>query len=126
MERRRHSRHRAKLSASLQFSTLVIESRPTVEGMRRMMAAAGTTRDLSESGLALLVPQEQVDEHYLELENCTLQIMLELPEGAVEIEARPVRYEKVGGDYIIGAEIVKMGRDDHASFRAYLSKLQGE
>ncbi|HMF55547.1 MAG TPA: PilZ domain-containing protein [Pyrinomonadaceae bacterium] len=126
MERRRHTRHRARLDASLQFSTLVIESKPTAEGMRRMLAAAGTTCDLSESGLALSVPQEQVDEHYLALENCTLQIMLELPDGAVEIEAKPIRYEKVGSDYLIGAEIIKMADDDREAFQSYLRKLQDE
>ncbi|OLE52374.1 MAG: hypothetical protein AUG51_18345 [Acidobacteria bacterium 13_1_20CM_3_53_8] len=123
MERRRHTRHRARLDASLQFSTLVIESELTAEGMRRMLAVAGTTRDLSESGMALVVPLAQVDEHYLALENCTLQIMLELPDGAIEIEAKPVRYEKVGGDYLIGAEIIKMADDDRATLLAYLRTL---
>ena len=91
----------------------------------------GHTKDISEIGLALVVPIAEIDERYLTGEDSKLQIELYLPDGALKITARPVHYkllDESSGDsvftegYLIGAEITKVS--DHDLFRAYLSTLE--
>jgi hypothetical protein len=90
----------------------------------------GHTKDISENGIALVVPIAEIDERYLTSENCKMQIELYLPRGAIKITARPVHYklldESLGESvftegYLIGAEITKVS--DRELFIEYLSTL---
>src|SRR5829696_8079011 len=71
---------------------------------------AGYTRDISASGLALIVPSIRVGGQYLTGENRRLRIVLKLPTGQIEILATPVRYSPLdaGGldtGYLVGVQI---------------------
>ena len=92
---------------------------------------AGHTKDISEIGLALIVPIAEIDEHYLTGENSTMQIELYLPSGQINITARPVHYKTLDEStgegiftegYLIGAEITKVS--NHDLFIEYLRKLE--
>jgi len=93
---------------------------------------AGYTRDVSASGLALIVPSIRVGGQYLTGENRRLRIMLKLPTGPVEIHATPVRYSPIDDDdgvdtgYLVGVQIVSMSDEDRALFNAYLEKMKTE
>lgn len=91
----------------------------------------GHTKDISEIGLALVVPIAEIDERFLTGENSKLQIELYLPEGTIKITARPVHYKLLDESsrdivftegYLIGAEITKVS--DPALFVKYLSTLE--
>ena len=92
---------------------------------------AGYTRDISASGLALIVPSIRVGGQYVTGENRRLRIMLKLPTGPIEIHATPVRYSPLdeGGTdtgYLVGVQIVSMSDEDRARFDSYLDKMKTE
>jgi hypothetical protein len=89
---------------------------------------AGYTRDISRSGLALIVPTIRIGGQYLTSQQRTLEITLKLPTGIVQLQGTPVRYsplEDEGADtgYIIGLLITEMNDGDRARYNAYLDKL---
>lgn len=92
---------------------------------------AGYTRDISASGLALIVPSIRVGGQYVTGEKRRLRIMLKLPTGPIEIYATPVRYSPLDEDgvdtgYLVGVQIVSMSDEDRALFNTYLEKMKTE
>jgi hypothetical protein len=126
--RRRSPRFKAQLRARLLF-TVVLSGETSAVGSGRLHLV-GHTKDISEIGIALVVPIAEIDESYLMGESSKLQIELFLPGGALKITARPVHYKLLdehSGEnvftegYLIGAEITKVS--DHDLFIEYLSTL---
>ena len=130
--RRRSPRFKAQLRARLLFAVVLSDDASATSASGRLHLV-GHTKDISEVGLALVVPIAEIDERYLTGENSKMQIELYLPSGAIEITARPVHYkqlDKSSSDsvfnegYLIGAEITKVS--DRALFIEYLSTLENE
>lgn len=123
---RRHSkRQRVRLNFSLSLST----SAQALNGTRRVNMLDGYTSDISENGLALIVPQITLAEHHLVGENRSLNVKLQLPDGPVEVVAVPVRYERLEEDqtetgYLIGAKIISMPDADRERYSRYVVALQ--
>ena len=89
----------------------------------------GHTRDLSEKGMALIVPAITLGDHHLVGENRSLNVSLELPQGPVLMQATPVRYERLDEQasetgYLIGVKITAMQVEDRARFAEYVATLQ--
>jgi len=96
------------------------------EDRSRSMPVEGYTRDISETGLALVVPSLRIGDTYLTDSKCKLRIvLLNLPTGQVEIEASPVRYEELdeGAGHLIGVRILKIKDEDRARLTQYLETL---
>ena len=131
--RRRSPRFKAQLKARLLF-TVVLSGEPLAAGgASGKLQLVGHTKDISEIGLALIVPIAEIDERFLVGEQSKMQIELFLPQGALKITARPVHYklldkyssENVFSEgYLIGAEITKVS--DSKLFTEYLSGLENE
>ena len=90
---------------------------------------AGHTRDISATGLALIVPIIRIGERYLTGEDHLLNITLKLPAGAVQLQASPMRYEQLDEDdpdtgYLIGVHIKEMSDRDRTIFTDYLRTLR--
>jgi hypothetical protein len=90
----------------------------------------GHTLDLSATGLSLVIPKITLGEHHLVGENRSLNVKLELPEGSVEMQAMPIRYESLEeheteSGYLIGVKIVGMSDPDRKRFTEYVSTLSG-
>lgn len=90
---------------------------------------SGHTRNISETGLALIVPSIRIGEHYLNTVNCLLQITLELPTGEVRLQATPVRCEKIVESeaergYLIGVRIKEMNDNEWVQLVQYVRSLQ--
>lgn len=90
----------------------------------------GHTLDVSPHGLSLIIPKITLGEHHLVGENRSLNVKLELPEGPVEMQVMPIRYESLEeheteSGYLIGARIVGMLDGDRAKFTDYVSSLIG-
>ena len=121
-DRRRSPRRKAQRRARLMFSVSVVGA----EGAR-MVPVEGHTLDISENGLALIVPSLRVGDNFLTDADCTLRIvLLDIPSGQVEIHATPVRYEELGGpvrEHLIGVEIKHMNESDRYRFISYLHTL---
>ena len=122
--RRRHKRVRARLNFTLSLS----DPRVKTNGSRRLPTLNGHTLDISQTGLALIVPAIRIGEHYLAGSDRRIYLKLELPDGPVEMKLATVRYEALEDTdeetgYVIGARIIEMSDADRASFDAYLGKV---
>ncbi len=86
----------------------------------------GYTRDLSASGLALVLPAVRVGDRYLTGPDVTLSILLEHPTGPLTLLATPMRYEQLGQNgaeqgYLIGVRIKEMSAADRTRYQAHLT-----
>jgi len=89
---------------------------------------AGYTRDISATGLALIVPAIRIGGNYITGENHTLQIRLKLPGGVVQIYGKPVRYTPLEEDatdtgYLVGIHIESISEKDRALFNEYIERI---
>ncbi len=127
---RRAPRHRARLS--LRVSLINGGTIATTPGTRNNAAILqGHTRDVSATGLALVVPSIRIGDRYLTGEDRTLSIALELATGSVHLQAAPMRYEPLELDdsetepgYLIGAHIKMMSGTDRLRFSEYLQGIR--
>jgi c-di-GMP-binding flagellar brake protein YcgR len=90
----------------------------------------GYTRDISATGVAILLPIARISDELLNQSQRSLRIVLELATGAIEADAALVRYEpalvndgrtKMG--CLIGAQILKMRADDRERFDQHLRSI---
>ena len=125
-DRRRSPRLRVRLA----FSVSVV--RPTK--VKRLNSCGqslkGHTRDISAHGLALLLPQIQLDGYHLASEDREMQLALELSGGVISMVVVPKRYEKLeraelGCNYLIGARIVRMDEEDRVRYQDFMSRANG-
>jgi hypothetical protein len=125
VERRASPRRHIKL----EFRVLLVATKKNVEGEEQMLPLIGYTRDVSESGLALLVSAKSMSVLYSLGAEYTLQLVLTLPVGPIELEVTPVRYQHInegraGSRILIGAKITKISDEDRTRFVDYLRSLQ--
>lgn len=123
--RRRSPRFKAHVPFSLQIARRQVKS--TV--MRPAPTLSGHTRDLSATGLALLLPSILLGEQHLTGEGRTLLITLELPAGPIKMQAVPARYERQDEErpehrYLVCVHITQMSTADWSSFEKYLQELK--
>jgi hypothetical protein len=130
-DRRRAPRYQTHLEAGLALSISLPHAKTGGQKMSGQppLKLAGYTRDISATGLALVVPAIRIGGQYITGENRTLEIMLTLPTGMIELRAIPVRYSPLdeGGTetgYLIGAKILGMSESNRARFNAYLETLE--
>jgi hypothetical protein len=88
----------------------------------------GYTRDLSQTGLAVIFPSARRSDPHLAEERRRLDIILRLPTRPVQIYATAVRYENLSAQgaaagCLIGAHITRMNHDDLVQYYDYLKKL---
>lgn len=115
---RRHAyRRRLKLPVTISVHHLTGQ----LNGRRPVPAMQGHTRDISSTGVGLIVPAIRIGEHYLTGEDRLLRIVLELPSGPIQLIVAPVRYEPLGDDedeqgFVIGARITDISAQDRELF----------
>jgi len=113
------SRRRVSVPLSISLSEPAYPGRPG-------QPCAGHTRDLSPTGLSFVLPTTRIDNRHIFNEGrAALRVRLELPGGAVELSALPVRYDLSGGrgkerGYLVGAHILNMREGDRARYHNFL------
>ena len=122
-------RHSKRQCVRLDFSLSLASATNSLNGTRRISSLDGHTLDVSANGLALIVPQITLGEHHLVAENRFLNLTLRLPGGPVEMQATPIRYERLEEDqpetgYLIAVTIVRMPDDDRVKFSEYVATLR--
>jgi hypothetical protein len=83
----------------------------------------GYTRDVSASGLGLIVHTVRIDSYYIFVDGRPRKLVLRLPNGPVTMSVLPVRSERLGDSgagYIIGAKIAVIGEEDRQRYLEYL------
>ena len=141
-ERRGATRYAAQLDARLLFQISVAHdndeavlpsgSEPAADAATASTSTlrlVGHTRNISETGLAFIVPTLRIGDRFAHIIGSQLRITLYLPSGQVEIRATPVRYEKLPpGDaergYLVGVRIVEMADDEWVRMVSYVRSLR--
>jgi c-di-GMP-binding flagellar brake protein YcgR len=119
------------LLARVPWSVSIFDAKANAAGHAASVPSLkGHTRDISATGLALVVPAIRIGERYLTGPDRQLRITLELPSGYIELQAAPVRYERLdNGDadtgYLIGTHINSIDEPDRARLVSYLQTLKG-
>jgi hypothetical protein len=126
--RRRAPRYRIRLEAEMTLSASLPGAKTSAERSGQRLKLAGYTRDISETGMAIIVPTIHIGGQYFTDSNRKLQIVLTLPTGLVELHGRPVRYTPLEEDaadtgYLIGLAIESMRVTDRARFKDYVETL---
>ena len=122
--RRQSPRLNANLDARLDFSVLMRDAEPSEGGVQHLRACAGHTLNISAHGLAVVLHAQNIDEQYLLGAEGSMAIELDLPNGlSIEIQATPVRYEKLEEGYLIGARISEMSERNRDLFEEYLREI---
>jgi len=123
-DRRQSPRLSANLEARLEFSVLLREAATSDGSVQHLRAVAGHTVNISEAGLAVVLHAQNIDEQYLLGAEGSMAIELDLPNGlSIDIQATPVRYEKLDEGYLIGARISEMSERDRGLFMEYVTEL---
>ena len=129
VDRRGDLRHKVQREAHLIFVASLLESKTSADDRQHLPRLTGYTRNISMTGMSLIVPVvPSSDSYFYDLE-CTLQITLSLPTGTIQMDATPIRYEPLDKDgtekgCLIGVRITKMNQDDEVRYTEYL-RTQG-
>jgi hypothetical protein len=99
------------------------------ENARPPQTLVGRTRNLSETGFALVVPSLRLGTNKLNDGNSTLRLMLDFPTGTAEIHVVSVRSHQLGekdldSGYLIGAKITHASDDARARLTKFLRGLR--
>ncbi|MBD0370462.1 MAG: PilZ domain-containing protein [Pyrinomonadaceae bacterium] len=120
--RRRAPRYRIRLSVRVSPVKAAMPARvSTTDGD----ALYGYTRDISASGLALILPAIRINNIYLTGEDRTLEILIEHESEPIVIYGISARYEKLEEDaadkgYLVGVKITEVSAEDRKRFNALL------
>jgi hypothetical protein len=143
-EPRRAVRHAAQLDARLFFQLSVYapaaanDSPPANDSLSahdaparttRTLRLVGHTRNISETGLAFIVPTLRIGDEFAQVIGSRLLIRLYLPSGHVEIQATPVRYEQLSPSsaergYLVGVRITEMADHEWVRMVEYVRTLR--
>lgn len=127
------SRRAAQLDARLLFQLsphATTDSNNTAAHARHgTLRLVGRTRNISETGIAFIVPTLRIGDDFARAIGSPLQITLYLPSGHVEIRATPVRYEPLSTSssergYLIGVQITEMADDEWVRMVEYVRTLR--
>lgn len=126
-QRRAAPRHRAQCEVRLILSQSVV-STEAAGRTSGPLTIPGRTRDISATGIALIVASPRLVDLYFSGENFPLLIELQLPTGAIQIDAVTVRCEDLGkkgaeAGCLIAVRIVEMSDPQWKRYVAYLRTL---
>jgi hypothetical protein len=116
--------------ARLPLSVSISDSCISTNARRRMLTLAGRLENISETGIAMVLPSIRLGDYYLAGADRTLCVALELTTGPLQLNAAPVRYERIEKDdgasvgYLIGAQIKEISENDRKRLNDYLRTLR--
>ena len=121
-ERRSAPRHKIELDSSI----LITAIDNTAETTEPCFVLQGRLRDVSLSGLAIIISFKDMIELKLLGDDLTLHLLLPLTVKAIELDATPVRYEPLDGKgrVLVGARITNMKGRDRILFMEFINRLE--
>jgi hypothetical protein len=133
--RREAERHEAEVEAQIEARLLLSVSLTGVdvaapERPERPSKLIGSTRNLSENGLAIVLPSLRIGSGLITDEGHTLRIVLDIyPAGLVEMDAtvahhRPLGEKEKTMGHLLGLSITGMSESDRARYLEYLGTLE--
>ncbi len=123
-EKRAAPRYRVSLNSSV----LITAVRGDDDNKEPYLFLQAQLLDVSRSGLALLISEENMGELALLGDDLVLRLLLPLPEKAIELEAVPARYkqfvESGKGKILLGASITNMNTRDRILFMNFINEYE--
>lgn len=97
---------------------------------KKNLTTSGETYDISEKGISFVVPFIRLGEHYLVNDGTVLDLEVSLPSGTLRLKAVGCSYRQIGRDlstanYLVGAKIVELGKNDKLLLAEYLEMEKG-
>ncbi|HEX5708426.1 MAG TPA: PilZ domain-containing protein [Pyrinomonadaceae bacterium] len=96
------------------------------DAMRGGARLVGYTRDVSETGLGVVLPDVRIGGRLIVNPERALRLLVGLPTGAVEMTATAVRYAEPEGDesgYLVGVHINEMPKAHRALYLKFINSL---
>ncbi|HVF51225.1 MAG TPA: PilZ domain-containing protein [Pyrinomonadaceae bacterium] len=123
--RRVAPRYATHLEKSLVVYVHLLDGREGEDSPRRAAKIVGYTRDVSETGLGIVVPEIRLGGVTIVNPNRTLRILVGIPHEPVEMQCAPARYvrledEGLDAGYLVGVQIISMSKEDRARYTSYL------
>lgn len=127
-ERRRHARREFTCAVRLPVGVSMPHEEIDPEAEEYPQPILGHTRDLSESGLSLVLPSARLGGADVSRTGARLRLVLSLPTGVVVVLAETARAEALESEdaearYVIGARITKMFESDRRNYESFLDQL---
>jgi hypothetical protein len=129
-ERREAPRFTTHLERRLVVNVSLLDTKNKPDTARGPSVLAGYTRDVSDTGLGIVVQDVRIGSFHITRTERTLRVILGLPGAPVEIHASAVRYTQLaedgeaGGGYLVGVRITNMSDRDRARYQAFLDSLK--
>ena len=121
-ERRRFARRSVVCAVRLPVGVTMPNEHLNPEADGYPQPIMGHTRDLSETGLSLVLPTAQLGDVDVSHAGSLMRLVLSLPTGVVVLQAATVRSELLSpdGELFVGASIVRMNDYDRRHYQAFL------
>jgi hypothetical protein len=129
VERRRASRKRVACEVRLPLGVSVPNEMLDPDGEEYPHPIMGHTRDVSATGLSLILPTTQLGSRDISRAGEALRLVLCLPTGVVIVHAATVRCASVASgedaprEFLVGARITKMFETDRRRYDNFLRSL---
>jgi hypothetical protein len=124
--------HARRYGMSLPLSVSLLDQKTTALSVPCSPEMSGHLRDISKTGLSLILPSMRFGNRFLISGHYPLQVTVELPNRVLNIQVAPVRYDKLKEEqserrYLIGARIMQMTDSDREHLTDYIeqSKKRG-
>jgi hypothetical protein len=121
-------RHAKRRETRLPITVSLVASHVNQNGFRRPGTLDGHTLDISSTGMSFVVPAIRIGEHYLTSQDRRLSLRVDLPNGPIDMQVSPVRYESLDENesekgYVVGVLIKEMSDEHRANFDRYVKDL---
>ena len=112
-------------SLRLPLTVSLLDSKTKARVAPSSPALRGYLRDISKTGLSIVMPSVHFGDPYLMCSGYTLLITIEFPNRAVNIQAAPARFDRLDESqdsysYLIGARILQMSKSDRRYLVNYI------
>ena len=123
-ERKAAPRHRTNLKSSV----LITAIRNSAEGKESYLVLQAQLLDVSLTGLALIVSDDDMRELEMFGNDYLMRLLLPLPVEAIELEAIPARYQQLDetekSKFLIGTHITNMKGRDRILFMDFIHESE--
>ena len=121
--------HVRQSGMGLPLTVSLLDSETGTPGAQHVPAMPGYLRDISKTGLSIVVPPVHSGNRYPIGSRYTLRIIIEHPNGAINIKATPVRYDWLDESqserrHLIGARISQLTRSDRRTLVQYIQQVK--
>ena len=127
-ERRIARRHKVACEVRLPVGVSMPNERIKPDAEHYPQPIMGRTRDVSETGLSLILPWLSLGDERIDVPGYPLRVVLCLPGGIIIVHAETVRTEPLLDEqgreaYLVGAHITRMSTHDRRQYEAFLRTL---